>query len=198
MPAPANGTAHPAASPAAATGKLHVNNEQQERKMKTGMKRRGLALGLLVAGAALLNLGSVATAQSPGAFSGMAGVWSGSGTVSLDNGQSERIRCRATYAVSSDGTGLNQTLTCASDSYKFDLKSNVIAQGGVLSGTWNESSRNVGGNLKGKAHSGHFDVVVSAPSFTANLSMTTTGNKQRVSIRSEGAFKSASISLSRS
>lgn len=166
--------------------------------MKTGMKRRGLALGLLVAGAALLNLGSVATAQLPGAFSGMAGVWSGSGTVSLDNGQSERIRCRATYAVSSDGTGLNQTLTCASDSYKFDLKSNVIAQGGVLSGTWNESSRNVGGNLKGKAHSGHFDVVVSAPSFTANLSMTTTGNKQRVSIRSEGAFKSASISLSRS
>ncbi|MBN8974367.1 MAG: hypothetical protein J0H51_20445 [Rhizobiales bacterium] len=162
------------------------------------MKRRGLALGLLVAGAALLNLRSVATAQSPGAFSGMAGVWSGSGTVSLDNGQSERIRCRATYAVSSDGTGLNQTLTCASDSYKFDLKSNVIAQGGVLSGTWNESSRNVGGNLKGKAHSGHFDVVVSAPSFTANLSMTTTGNKQRVSIRSEGAFKSASISLSRS
>lgn len=166
--------------------------------METGAKRRGLALGLAVAGAALLNLGSVATAQSPGAFSGMAGVWSGSGTVALDNGQSERIRCRATYAVSGDGTGLNQTLTCASDSYKFDLKSNVIAKGGVLSGNWSESSRNVGGSLQGKAQGGHFDVVVSAPSFTANLSMTTTGNKQRVTIRSEGAFKSASISLSRS
>lgn len=166
--------------------------------MKTGVKRRSLTLGLIVAGATLISLGSVATAESPGAFSGMAGVWSGSGTVALDNGQSERIRCRATYAVSSDGTGLNQTLTCASDSYKFDLKSNVIAKNGVLSGTWGESSRNIGGDLQGKAHGGHFDVVVSAPSFTAHLSMTTTGNKQRVTIRSEGAFKSASISLSRS
>lgn len=166
--------------------------------MKTGVKRRSLTLGLIVAGATLISLGSAATAESPGAFSGMAGVWSGSGTVALDNGQSERIRCRATYAVSSDGTGLNQTLTCASDSYKFDLKSNVIAKGGALSGTWGESSRNIGGSLQGKAHGGHFDVVVSAPSFTANLSMTTTGNKQRVTIRSEGAFKSASISLSRS
>ncbi|MGN6309227.1 MAG: hypothetical protein ACTHNN_06675 [Xanthobacteraceae bacterium] len=166
--------------------------------MATGVKRRSVALGLIAAAAALLSLGSVATAQSPGAFSGMAGVWSGSGTVALDNGQSERIRCRATYAVSGDGTGLNQTLTCASDSYKFDLKSNVIAKGGVLSGNWNESSRNVSGSLQGKAQGGHFDVVVSAPSFTANLSMTTTGNKQRVTIRSEGAFRSASISLSRS
>lgn len=163
-----------------------------------GKKRRYLALRWVIASAALLNLGSVAAAQSPGAFSGMAGVWSGSGTVSLDNSQSERIRCRATYAVSTDGAGLNQTLTCASDSYKFDLKSNVIAKSGVLSGTWGESSRNIGGNLQGKAQGGHFDVVVSAPSFTANLSMTTTGNRQRVTIRSEGAFKSASISLSRS
>jgi hypothetical protein len=166
--------------------------------MKTGVERRSLALGLVIAGTVLLSLGSVATAQSSGAFSGMAGIWSGNGTVSLDNGQSERIRCRASYAVSGDGTGLNQTLTCASDSYKFDLKSNVIAKDGVLSGTWGESSRNVGGSLQGKAHGGHFDVVVSAPSFTANLSMVTTGNKQRVTIRSEGAFKSASISLSRS
>ena len=29
----------------------------------------------------------------------MAGVWSGGGTVTLDDGSTERIRCRATYAV---------------------------------------------------------------------------------------------------
>ncbi len=159
--------------------------------------RRATLLTPALAGLALVAFGSVAPAQSPGVFSGMAGVWSGSGTVSLDNGQSERIRCRATYAVSRDGSGLNQVLTCASDSYKFDLKSNVIANGGVLSGTWSESSRNIAGNLQGRAGRGHFDVVVGAPSFTANLSMTTTGNRQRVTIRSEGAFRSASISLSR-
>ena len=71
----------------------------------------------------------------------MAGNWSGGGTVTLDDGSTERIRCRATYAVGAGGNGLNQTLTCASDSYKFDLASNVIAEGGALSGTWSESSR---------------------------------------------------------
>jgi len=165
--------------------------------MTLGAKQRGKLVGSAVAGAALLVFGSLAFAQSPGAFAGMGGIWSGSGTVSLDNGQSERIRCRATYAVSPDGTGLNQTLTCASDSYKFDLKSNVIARGSHLSGTWGESSRNIGGNLEGTARGGHFDVVVTGPSFAANLSMVTTGNRQRVTIRSEGSFKSASISLSR-
>ncbi len=166
--------------------------------MSAGATRRSGISRWAVAAAALLSLGSVAAAQSPGAFAGLAGVWSGSGTVSLDNGQSERIRCRATYAVSADGNGLNQTLTCASDSYKFDLKSNVIAKAGALSGTWGESSRNIGGNLQGTAQGRQFDIVVSGPSFVANLSMVTSGNKQRVTIRSDGAFRSASISLSRS
>ena len=151
-----------------------------------------------MSGAALLLLGAAASAQSSGAFAGMAGVWSGNGTVALDNGQSERIRCRASYAVSRDGNGLNQTLTCASDSYKFDLKSNVIANGGALSGTWSESTRNISGNLQGRASGGHFGVVVSGPSFSADLSLNTRGNRQHVTIRSDGSFRSATISLSRS
>ena len=58
----------------------------------------------------------------------MAGNWSGAGTVTLDDGSTERIRCRASYAVGAGGNGLNQTLICASDSYKFNLSSNVIAR----------------------------------------------------------------------
>jgi hypothetical protein len=42
---------------------------------------------------------STSYAQSS-AFAGMAGTWSGPGTVTLDDGSSERIRCRATYKVS--------------------------------------------------------------------------------------------------
>lgn len=158
---------------------------------------RRLALGAIVATATMMAFGMAGQAQSSGVFSGLAGVWSGSGSVSLDNGQSERIRCRATYAVGRDGTGLNQSLVCASDSYKFNLKSDVISHGGHLSGTWGESSRNIGGNLEGHAGNGRFEVVVSGPSFTANLSMTTHGDRQHVVIRSEGAFRSATINLSR-
>jgi hypothetical protein len=135
-------------------------------------------------------------AQS-GPFTGMAGNWSGGGTVLLDDGSTERIRCRASYAVGEGGTGLNQTLTCASDSYKFNLASNVIDAGGALSGTWSESSRGISGTLSGRGSNGNFQVVASAPGFTANISLTTRGNKQSVVIRSESAFRGATISLSR-
>ncbi|MDB5633381.1 MAG: hypothetical protein JWR49_2236, partial [Tardiphaga sp.] len=115
-----------------------------------------------------------------------------------EDGSKERIRCKATYAVSSEGNGLNQALLCASDSYKFELKSDVIARGGTLSGTWAETTRNVGGSLEGRAGNGQFNVIVTAPAFTARLTMTTNGNKQNVSISSEGQFKGANIALSRS
>ena len=128
----------------------------------------------------------------------MAGNWSGGGTVTLDDGSTERIRCRATYAVGEGGNGLNQTLTCASDSYRFNLASNVVSQGGTLSGTWSESSRGVQGTLEGRGGSGNFQVVATAPGFSANISLTTRGNRQSVSIRSESTFRAASISLSRS
>src|SRR4051812_13954065 len=137
-------------------------------------------------------------AQSGGPFAGMAGVWSGGGTVTLDDGSSERIRCRATYAVGNGGNGLNQSLTCASDSYRFNLASNVVASGGSLSGTWSESSRGITGSLEGRGANGNFQVVASAPGFSANITLTTRGNRQSVVIRAESQFRGASISLSRS
>jgi hypothetical protein len=178
---------------AAVIGKHRDSNAG--RKAGTDVVVRRLifaALTLLVATVS----GSASYAQS-GPFAGMAGNWSGGGTVTLDDGSTERIRCRATYAVGAGGAGLNQTLTCASDSYKFNLASNVIAQGGVLSGTWSESSRGVNGSIEGRGANGRFQVVASAPGFTANLSLTTQGNRQSVVIKSESTFRSASISLSR-
>jgi hypothetical protein len=140
---------------------------------------------------------SAGHAQS-GPFAGLAGNWSGGGTVSLDDGSSERIRCRATYAVSSNGAGLNQSLTCASDSYKFNLSSNLTSSGSSVSGTWSESSRGISGILQGHGSGGNLQVVASTAGFNANISLRTTGNKQSVVIRADSAFKGASISLSRS
>jgi hypothetical protein len=140
--------------------------------------------------------GSASYAQS-GPFAGMAGNWSGGGTVTLDDGSSERLRCRATYAVGAGGTGLNLSLTCASDSYKFILSSNVVAQGGALSGTWSESSRGVSGNLEGRGGNGNFQVVANAPNFAANLSLATQGNRQSIVIRAAAQFRGANIALTR-
>jgi hypothetical protein len=179
---------------AAADGKRHVNNNHSAGKPSKTLRRLIGAAATLVAA---LAFSSASYAQS-GPFAGLAGVWSGGGTVTLDDGSTERIRCRATYAVGDGGNGLNQSLTCASDSYRFNLSSNVLARDGSLSGTWNESSRGISGSLEGRGASGNFQVIATAPGFSANISLRTTGNKQSVVIRAEGAFRGASISLSRS
>jgi hypothetical protein len=168
---------------AAADGKLRVN-------------KTALIVAVATLFAAFVPF-SASYAQS-GPFAGLAGIWSGGGTVTLDDGSTERIRCRATYAVGDGGNGLNQSLTCASDSYRFNLASNVVASGGSLSGTWSESSRGVTGSLEGRGANGNFQVVASAPGFTASISLSTRGNKQSVVIRAESQFRGASISLSRS
>jgi hypothetical protein len=133
-------------------------------------------------------------AQS-GPFAGMAGRWSGVGTVTLDDGSSERIRCRAVYGV--NGPTMDMTLTCASDAYKFNLQANVVAQGGAISGTWSESSRNVGGTLQGHGGGGNFQVVASAAAFNASISLRTSGNKQSVAMRADNQFRAANITMSR-
>jgi hypothetical protein len=179
---------------AAAGGKLRVNKTSRISKSLGAMRR------LIIAAAALFAASGWSSAgyAQAGPFTGLAGVWSGGGTVTLDDGSTERIRCRATYAVGNGGNGLNQSLTCASDSYRFNLASNVVASGGSLSGTWSESSRGVTGSLEGRGSNGNFQVIASAPGFTANISLMTRGNRQSVVIRAESQFRGASITLSRS
>jgi len=179
---------------AAVIGKHRVNKTNRTADPLAVVRRLIFAALTLLAAC---TFGSASYAQS-GPFAGMAGAWSGGGTIPLDDGSNERIRCRATYAVGAGGNGLNLNLTCASDSYKFNLSSNVVAQGQALAGTWNEAARNIGGNLEGRGSNGNFQVVASGPGFSANIALRTQGNKQSIVIRSEGAFRSVSISLSRS
>jgi hypothetical protein len=128
-------------------------------------------------------------------FAGMAGTWSGPGTVTLDDGSNERIRCRATYKVA--GASMEMNLTCASDAYRFNLLAAVVAQGGEVSGTWSETSRNVGGNIQGRGANGSFQVIAQAAGFSSNIALKTTGNKQSIAMRADSQFRAANISLSK-
>ncbi len=125
----------------------------------------------------------------------MAGNWAGGGTVTLDDGSKERIRCRASYQVA--GINMTMSLTCASDAFKFNLAANVVDQGGQVSGTWSESSRAVAGTLQGKGGGGTFQVLASTAGVNANITLRTAGNKQTVTLRSDSQFHGADISLSR-
>jgi len=132
-------------------------------------------------------------------FAGLAGNWSGTGTITLASGATERIRCRATYAVSSAGTDLQQMLRCASDSYNFDLRSTVAYEGGAIRGTWTETARNASGTVSGRAGSGGVEANVVGPNFSAGLTVSIRGDRQAVTITpSQGsALTQASISLAR-
>ena len=137
---------------------------------------------------------STSYAQSS-TFAGMAGTWSGPGTVTLDDGSTERIRCRSTYKVT--GASMDMSLTCASDAYKFNLLAAVVAAGGEVRGTWNETSRNIGGDIHGRGANGSFQVVAQAAGFGASIALKTTGNKQHIAMKADSQFRAANISLSK-
>ena len=136
-------------------------------------------------------------AQSP-PFAGLAGSWTGSGSISLSDGSKERLRCKATYQVSVADARLQQTLRCASDSYRFDLNSDLVSQQGTIAGSWSEMSRGISGSVAGRASSGSISAVVDAPGFSANLSVTTRGNQQSFTILSQGDIRSVAITMVRS
>jgi hypothetical protein len=155
--------------------------------------------GLKAAGVAAALMLSVSAGHAQSApFAGFDGAWTGNGSVTLSDGTTEHLRCKADYKVNGNGLGLKQNLHCASDSYKFDLSSDVTSNGDRISGNWSEASRNVFGSLQGTAGGGRIDVFVEASGFAANLTLTTTGNKQTVHIDSKGEIRGVNITMVKS
>ena len=139
-----------------------------------------------------------ATYAAPSPFNAMAGSWSGGGVLSTSDGNQEQLRCRASYDVTGTGTELRLNLRCASQGYNFDLASEVEYRGGAISGSWTEASRNAAGTLSGRANGDHIEAAARGDNFSANLSLTTRGGRQSVSIRPQGTnVTSVSLSLDR-
>jgi hypothetical protein len=134
--------------------------------------------------------------ESP--FAPLAGAWTGSGTITLSSGAKERIRCQANYRLGS-ATATSLKLTCASDSYKFELESDVVvAPDGALSGIWSETTRHVAGRIVGRMTGSQIAVRAEGQTFSALMDITTRGSRQSVYIRAPGSEMSGvSIALDR-
>lgn len=147
---------------------------------------------------ALLLFASAGHAQRTGPFTGMAGTWAGPGTLTLNTGTKERIRCRAQYQVGGTGAELKLELRCASDTYKFELQSSLAHSAGNISGTWSEVSRGAIGGISGTSSGNQLSLRATSPVFSAMLGVTTRGNQQSISIQSPGSEISAvAITLNR-
>ena len=152
--------------------------------------------GLLLLASLCLPGSAAQAAGSP--FAALAGSWSGGGILNTTDGGQEQLRCRASYNVGGTGTELRLSLRCASDSFNFDLASDVQYRGGVISGSWSEASRNASGSISGRAAGSRIEALARGDSFSADLSLTTHGNRQTVSIRPQGtSITAVSLALDR-
>ncbi|HEX2842606.1 hypothetical protein [Hyphomicrobium sp.] len=132
---------------------------------------------------------TVAAATSPvraadATFAALEGAWSGSGSVRLENGKSERLKCKGYYNAKA-GSTLGMAINCGNASFKINMRANLKNAGGSISGTWEEREFNQTGNVTGKQTENGFQLkFTGALSGSMNVSMT--GAKQTVSISTGG------------
>lgn len=143
--------------------------------------RRRSALAAAVVG--LLGVGALASAApaAGGPFAGLAGAWSGNGTVTYASGTKERLRCKVKYDQTNEDS-ISQALRCASDSYKFEINAYYKHSGGALSGHWDEFTLQISGSIVGTATTGRIAGDLRGPGFTAAVLVDTHGNEQTVTI----------------
>jgi len=109
------------------------------------------------------------------------GRWSGVGTIELDGGGSERLKCQAIYRNEAVGH-VAQRLTCVGASYRIDGGADLIFEGNRLTGTWTERSYAVGGGLAGSARDGLMAFKIDAPTFSGSVSIEVQRCRQTISI----------------
>jgi hypothetical protein len=146
-------------------------------------------IGLLAASlASALLWPHVGAADTTGPFARFEGSWRGSGRVSGSDGKTERINCKASYSIPPSGASLSQSLICASDSYRFEVQSDVVViDGHNVQGRWQEKERHADGDLVGTIDDGNFEGKVTGSGFTAGISLRMTGAKQAVIITPTGS-----------
>lgn len=159
---------------------------------------RAVRVAVMAAAIALVPYPVLAQRPADGPFAALQGSWSGTGTILLKSGTKERIRCRANYRLGSSSANLQLALNCESDSYKFDLQSQIVHRDGTISGNWTEVTRATGGSIEGRIAGNQIHVRADGQTFTALLSVTTRGNRQSISIQSPGSEMSeVAIALAR-
>lgn len=140
-------------------------------------------------------LSSPALAQSP--FQALGGTWGGAGSLSLANGERERLRCRAYYTPRERGANMGMAIRCASASYKIELRSRLAYNNGLVSGSWRETSFNQSGSIRGRASSSRLTLQIQG-GVSGSITVAFAGQNQSISVQTNGSeLRGVSISLSR-
>lgn len=158
---------------------------------------RGIATALPLA---VLLSAAAAPAFAAGPFANFPGEWSGVGDVTMSDGSRDKIKCKASYSVGPSGQALNINVNCASDSYRVNIISNVVAQGNNFTGTWRETTRQVDGEVSGRVPApGEYQASLQGTGFGIELAATSNGKVQAITINAQGTdVQNVKISLRKS
>ena len=81
---------------------------------------------------------------------------------------------------------MRQHLRCASQDYNFNVQNMVTARRGTITGSWNETTRNIGGALFGTASAGRIWARVEGGQFAADVTLAPIGNSLSVTLAPHG------------
>ncbi len=167
---------------------------------KVSTPRGFFRLPTAIAGLCLATIAGApaASAEEGGPFGVFAGSYRGSGAVVGTDGHKERISCRAGGSVTGGGRSLSENMVCASDSYRFDIRTRAVAEGSAVRGDWQETTRGVTGEFTGRVSGGQFSGSVAGGGFSAAFSLHASGRRLTFVLRPQGAdVASVEVALSR-
>ncbi len=159
-------------------------------QVHTSPKSILLALALAVGLA-----GSASMANASAITDTLEGTWSGSGTLTLTNGATERIRCRGTGQ--GDESTVRQSFKCASSGKNFNFSTSLRFSGSQVSGKWSGPKRS--GTLAGQATPNSLQLRLKSKSGAGNLVATLDGCRQSLQLTGwSDELRSLSVQLRKS
>ena len=124
-----------------------------------------------------------ASAQTPTSFDRFAGLWVGEGRLGTRSGQTEMVKCRATYRSEQQGTALKQSIRCASAGGSIEVKVAAQLEGENISGGWEETTRGWTGRLAGATTPQGLKVRIRGENISANMDVIVRDALQVVEIQ---------------
>jgi hypothetical protein len=131
-------------------------------------------------------LSCVACAAAAGPIEDSSGYWSGGGSVTLANGNTERVKCAVTYKVSDDASQIRQSMRCASADYSINASADLRVRGQQVSGNWEEKTYSATGEVSGRYTGSAFVLSIQGANFSAAMNVSLSNCKQSINITPQG------------
>jgi hypothetical protein len=164
-------------------GLVHSGTAQAEDFSSAGVMTTGAQIVAAADVETVTTTGETTEAESATGFLApleLNGRWTGSGAVKPVRQAEQPFKCVATYFPGKATQRLKQNLRCQNAEYKLDVATLMQIKGNKITGTWQEKTYALTGNLSGDVVDGRMDVHLAGDFFEADMTIVNTGCQQEV------------------